>query len=78
MKTISVRAVQGGWSVASDISACPLSFLSGAAAERQAYQLALLHERCGDAAQVLIHDRSGVLVGSQVGPGRKHRPPFPL
>jgi hypothetical protein len=78
MKTISVRPVQGGWSVVSDLSACPLSFLSGAAAERQAYQLALLHEQCGDTAHVLIHDRRGVLVGSQVGPGRKHSPPFPL
>jgi hypothetical protein len=76
MKTVSVRPVQGGWSVVSDLSVCPLSFLSGAAAERQARRLALLHEQCGDSAQVLIHDRRGVLVGSQVGPGRRPNPAF--
>lgn len=70
MKTISVRAIQGGWSVETDLIACPLAFLSGAAAERQADRLSQMLGTRAEHHQVLIHDRSGLLVSSRVGTGR--------
>jgi hypothetical protein len=67
MRTIAVRAIQGGWCVETDLNAYPLSFLSGAAAERQANRLAEVLARRGELHQVVIHDRKGVVIGSRVG-----------
>jgi hypothetical protein len=64
MQTVKVMPVPGGWMVESQVAA-PTAFLSGAAAESKAKELALLlavHEQ----AQVLIHDRGGSLIGSTV------------
>jgi hypothetical protein len=65
MRTLRVRAVDGGWSVESDLDFGPLAFLSGAAAERQAMRLAEMLCAHGQVAQVLIHDRSGQLVAAR-------------
>jgi hypothetical protein len=64
MQTVKVIPVPGGWFVESQVAA-PTAFLSGAAAERKAQELARLLA-VQDQAQVLIHDRRGSLVGSTI------------
>lgn len=61
---ISVKPVQGGWSVEAGLSAYPLVFLSGRQAERKARQLAEVVAAQGYDAKVLIHDRQSAPVGS--------------
>jgi len=64
LKLIRVRPVSGGWMLDSDLTDLALMFRSGGAAERKAHQLAHLARRQGDMAQVVIYDRSGVVLGS--------------
>jgi hypothetical protein len=59
---ITVRAVQGGWTVDSVLLGAPLMFLSGARAERQAHRLAQALSRLGRDASVAIHDKVGALI----------------
>ena len=71
MRTVRVSPVPGGWLLDNDLTGAPLMFRSGGAAERNARELARLHANQGEQAQVLVHDRTGVIVGSiVVGPGR--------
>jgi hypothetical protein len=43
----------------------PLMFLSGGRAEAKAGQLAEISSKMGAAAEVLIHDRNGTLIGQR-------------
>lgn len=61
---ITVRPVPGGWRVALD-DLQPQLFLSGRRAEGQARALAARLAGIGDRAELTIHDRASVLVGSQ-------------
>lgn len=63
-QVITVKPVQGGWTVEAGLSAYPLVFLSGAKAERTARRLAQLVAAQGDDAEVRIHDRRSAPVGS--------------
>jgi hypothetical protein len=57
--------------VENDAKLAALMFTAGAHAERNAKQLAQVLADSGDQAQVVVHDRTGVVVGSVVyGPGR--------
>lgn len=68
--TYAVRAVQGGWAIEQP-AGDPLMFFSGGRAEAKARELAQVTARVrGVSVQVLIHDRSGALIGSQ----RYHAP----
>lgn len=60
--SITVRAVQGGWTVETVLLPAPLMFLSGARAERQAHRLAQAAARLGRDVQVAIHDKMNALV----------------
>ena len=64
MRTLRIRAVPGGWMLDNDLTGAPLMFRSGGAAERKARELARLHAVQGEAAEVLVHDRAGDLVGA--------------
>jgi hypothetical protein len=66
MRTVRVLPAPGGWLVECELSGMPLLFRAGAQAERKARGLALLLARLGEEAEVLVHDRSGRLVGSVV------------
>jgi len=59
---ITVRAVQGGWTVESALLGAPLMFLSGGRAERQAQRLAEAAIRLGRDVQVAVHDKLDALV----------------
>ncbi|MFN3523641.1 MAG: hypothetical protein ACK4YQ_15445 [Phenylobacterium sp.] len=63
MKTITVKAVPGGWIVDQTPDGMPLMFLGGGRAEQKARELAKLISRGGESAQVAVHDRGGRLVG---------------
>ena len=56
---VAVTPVQGGWSVASSLSACPLMFLSAADAESQALWFAKLADSQGWDAEVQLHHLGG-------------------
>jgi len=60
--TITVRAVQGGWTVESVLIGAPLMFLSGGRAERQAQRLAEAAMRLGRDVRVAVHDKVDALV----------------
>lgn len=66
MQTISVRDVQGGWSVETDFAPFPLMFLSVDAAQRQADRFSALHSRQGESHHVLVYGRSGLIDRSHV------------
>ena len=66
-KTFSVIPIEGGWAVEAPKGE-QLMFLSGGRAEAKAKQLAELAGKLGDAAQVLIHDRDGRLIGRRLYP----------
>ena len=61
--TISVRPVEGGWTVQSDFGA-PTHFLSGGRAEAHAQRLGRASWQTGAPALVLVHDRCGERVGT--------------
>jgi hypothetical protein len=61
--TISVIPVQGGWAVQPDDGEHTL-FLKGGRAEAHAQKLGQASWQAGAPALVLVHDRSGELVGS--------------
>ena len=65
MRTIRVKPIDGGWTVEADPALCPLVFLSGAAAERQAIVLATAMARQGELLRVIIHDRTGAVAGTR-------------
>lgn len=65
---ITVRPVPGGWRLSLD-DFQPLMFLSGRKAETHARDLAARLGEIGDRAQVMIHDRAHVLVGTQLYDG---------
>jgi hypothetical protein len=60
--TITVRAVQGGWTVESVLLGAPLMFLSGGRAERQAQRLAEAAMRLGRDVRLAVHDKVDALV----------------
>jgi hypothetical protein len=60
--TITVRAVQGGWTVESVLLGAPLMFLSGGRAERQAQRLAEAAIRLGRDVRVAVHDKVDALI----------------
>jgi hypothetical protein len=60
--TITVRAVQGGWTVESVLLGAPLMFLSGGRAERQAQRLAEAVIRLGCDVRVAVHDKVDALI----------------
>lgn len=64
MLTVKVLPIPGGWIVESDVAA-PTAFRSGAKAELKARELGRLLA-ANDQAQVLVHDRRGLVVGSTV------------
>lgn len=64
MKTVRVTAIPGGWMLDDEITGVPLVFRSGGAAERKAKELARLHARLGEPAEVVVQDRGGTVVGS--------------
>lgn len=70
MQTISIRQVQGGWSVETSLNPFPLAFLSNAAAERQADRLAQVHAFKGEMHQVIVYGYAGLVTSSRVGFGR--------
>jgi hypothetical protein len=59
---ITVRAVQGGWTVESVLLAAPLMFLSGARAERQAHRLAQAAIDLGRDVRLAVHDKVDALI----------------
>lgn len=59
---ITVRAVQGGWTVESVLLGAPLMFLSGGRAERQAQRLAEAAIRLGRDVRVAVHDKVDALI----------------
>jgi hypothetical protein len=61
--TISVLPIDNGWSVHQEPGGEPLVFLSGGRAEAAARRLAKASTRSGLAAELLIKDRGGGLVG---------------
>lgn len=61
---VTVRPVEGGWSVVSSLSDQPLMFTSGAAAEAKARSLAEVIAAAGGDVRVLIHDRRDVMIGA--------------
>jgi hypothetical protein len=61
---IKVTPVEGGWSVESALTSHPLLFFSGARAEAQARSLAEVVAKTGHDAQVVVHDRRNMLVGT--------------
>ena len=70
MRTMRVLPIDGGWMVDNDLTGMPLLFRAGAQAEIKAKALARLVANQGQQAQVVVHDRRGVVVGSLVvGPG---------
>jgi hypothetical protein len=60
--TITVRAVQGGWTVESALLCAPLMFLSGGRAERQAQRLAEAAIRLGHDVRLAVHDKVDALI----------------
>jgi hypothetical protein len=67
MKTVRVKPIAGGWIVDNDAAVVPLVFTGGAQAERSARLLArVVADQGQDQAQVVVHDRSGVVIGSVV------------
>ncbi len=71
--TISVIPVQAGWAVEAD-GGEPMVFLRGGRAEAHAQRLGLASWSAGVPARVLVHNRSGELVGSwRFGPGSTTR-----
>lgn len=73
MRTVLIRAVPGGWMLDNDLTGAPLMFRSGGAAERKARELAHLHAAQGETAEVLVHDRTGELVGAIALVDRRRR-----
>lgn len=63
-KVISVRPVDGGWSVEGGFFEAPLMFLSGGRAEEKARSLAQLLARQGQDVRVVVHDRRNTLIGA--------------
>jgi hypothetical protein len=61
---ITVKPVQGGWSVEAGLNVYPLVFLSGGQAERKARQIAEVVAAQGHDAEVRIHDRQSAQVGA--------------
>lgn len=61
---VTVRPVEGGWSVVSSLSDQPLMFTSGAAAEAKARSLAQVIAAAGGDVRVVVHDRRDVMVGA--------------
>ncbi len=61
---VTVRPVEGGWSVSSSLSDQPLMFMSGAAAEAKARSLAEVIAAAGGDVLVIVHDRRDVMVGT--------------
>lgn len=59
---ITVRAVQGGWTVESVLLGAPLMFLSGARAERQAHRLAQTAIQLGRDVRLAVHDKVDALI----------------
>ncbi len=60
--TITVRAVQGGWTVESVLLGAPLMFLSGGRAERQAQRLAEVAIQLGRDVRLSVHDKVDALI----------------
>lgn len=63
VQVISVEAVPGGWSVVHPQGVEPQLFLSGAKAEKRARDLGARLSQHGEAAEVRVHARDGVLIG---------------
>lgn len=62
--TVVVRPIDGGWSVASTITSQPLVFFSRRDAEANARRLALTLANCGVDANVIVHDRRNLQIGT--------------
>lgn len=63
VQIISVDPVPGGWSVRNPYAETPMFFLSGAQAERKARELGDRFVQIGQAAEVHVHAKGGVLIG---------------
>jgi hypothetical protein len=63
VQIISVDPVPGGWMVANPFSTTPMFFLSGAKAERKARELGDRLVSVGQAAEVQVHGRNGLILG---------------
>lgn len=61
---ILVLPAEGGWSVQAEFADAPQMFLSGARAEAEARALAGRVAAAGHDVQVVVHDRSRVLIGT--------------
>jgi hypothetical protein len=66
MRTLRVKPLGPGWVMESDVAGLPLVFRAGAEAERSAKGLARVLATLGEQAQVVVHDRRGVVIGSLV------------
>ena len=62
--TVVVRPIDGGWCVASTINDQALVFFSGRVAEANARRLALTIANSGVDANVIVHDRRNVQIGT--------------
>ncbi len=69
-RIISVTPVGDGWSVASDVFASEMMFLSGAKAEAAARRLAGTLARSGESSEIRIFLRGGALAGRFAVPAR--------
>jgi hypothetical protein len=63
VQVISVDPVPGGWSVANPFAETPMFFLSGAKAERKARELGDRIVSYGEAVEVHVHAKGGMLIG---------------